>query len=280
MGVCDIMDFLLHYGKRYKKSIDDIRKTDDEEERRKKKKKLLPAITPAGVFNRDNGDHLVSYSGCLCVDLDHLTNLEEAKDELSSFPGLMYCGLSVSGKGLFLLIKLAKPDKYLDHQRAIWRDLRVLGFEPDLVTSAINRTRFVSYDPYPVVWFNPIPYEKEETGKTESFETKSFERKDTKRQYAGNGFSDADKVERCINQIVSRQLDITANRDDWINIGLALADRFGNSGRVYFHQVSRFYPKYNFRESDNKYNELLMHHKGKITIATFFKICSNWGMRW
>ena len=269
------MDFILIYGKKYKKFIDDIRRTQDSKERRNKKVRFLPVITPAGVFNRDCGDHLVSYSGCICVDLDHLTSIEEVKDELISFPGLMYCGLSVSGNGLFMLIKVARPEKYFDHQRAIWSDLGALGIEPDPMTSGINRTRFVSYDPNPVVWFNPLPYEKEECGEMESFERKPPMRPNTE-----NGLSDADKVERCIEQIVSRKLDITANREDWVRIGFALAEQFGNSGREYFHQISRFYPRYNYRESDAKYSDCLKRHNGKVTIGTFFKKCSAWGIRW
>lgn len=53
------------------------------------------------------------------------------------------------------------------------------------------------------------------------------------------------------------QVDITEEYNDWINLGFALAGAFREDGRPLFHQLSRFYPKYNQQETDAKFDECL-----------------------
>ena len=85
-------------------------------------------------------------------------------------------------------------------------------------------------------------------------------------------------VETVIGRIEARHLDITADYKDWITIGLALADGFGESGRSYFHNVSRFYPKYKAKEADKVYSQCVKSHKGQVTIRTFFQKAKDAGV--
>ena len=85
-------------------------------------------------------------------------------------------------------------------------------------------------------------------------------------------------VEMVIGRIEARHLDITADYKDWITIGLALADGFGESGRSYFHNVSRFYPKYKAKETDKVYSQCVKSHKGQVTIRTFFQKAKDAGV--
>ncbi len=273
----ELMTFLLHTGKEYQEQIERIRSVEDKDDRRALKKEL-PAIIPAGVFRRyDGSDHLFALSGCLSVDLDHIQDVETAKMELGAFPGLVYCGLSVSGKGLFLIIRLARPELYLDQQRAVWEDLRRLGYEPDVQTCNLNRSRFVSYDPDPVVRFNPEPYEGIlEEKKVEVCKAKEEPTRRTNKEW----LSEAEKVERCIEQITSHGIDITADRRDWLRVAFALSGIFGETGREYFHEVSRFYPKYTRKESDRVYSDCLRRNNGRVGLGSFFSLCGDYGIRW
>ena len=78
------------------------------------------------------------------------------------------------------------------------------------------------------------------------------------------------EIESIIQQIESKQIDIATAYCDWRDIGFALADSFGESGRDYFHRISNFYPVYSPTECDIQYNNCLKAKGQGITLKTFF----------
>lgn len=86
------------------------------------------------------------------------------------------------------------------------------------------------------------------------------------------------RVEKYINAIRAKATDITDNYKNWLNVGFALANEFGETGRQYFHEVSRCYLKYNYADADKKYTGLLKNNKGGISIGTFFHLCKEHGI--
>ena len=54
-------------------------------------------------------------------------------------------------------------------------------------------------------------------------------------------------------QIEDRQLDITDGYENWLNIAMALANEFGESGRGFFHRASMYNAGYEAAECDKKY---------------------------
>lgn len=134
--------------------IEAIRKSQNPEERRALKASL-PCITPSGIFQQRNANQLIQHSGLLCIDIDgaenpHISNWEVLKQEVSSFPGLYYAGLSASGRGIFLLIKIADPQRHDVYFRAIAEDLKKQGIIVDMHCRDLARLRGASYDPHPV----------------------------------------------------------------------------------------------------------------------------------
>ena len=85
-------------------------------------------------------------------------------------------------------------------------------------------------------------------------------------------------VERCCREIARRGIDITATYDDWFHVGAALAS-LGERGRSLFHLVSAQNDKYKPAETDRKFSNCL-HDINKISIGTFFHICSRYGINW
>lgn len=75
-----------------------------------------------------------------------------------------------------------------------------------------------------------------------------------------------------LSRLESSQTDITANYSDWRDIGFALTDEFGESGRKYFHRISRFYPGYSQIDCDKQYNNCLKSTGHGITLKTFFHL--------
>ena len=78
-------------------------------EYRQLKQRQLPFVTPHGVFSRRKSDALISASGLVVVDIDHLASLEEAeqlRDHLFEDPylGTRLAFVSPGGLGVKLFI--------------------------------------------------------------------------------------------------------------------------------------------------------------------------------
>ena len=58
---------------------------------------------------------------------------------------------------------------------------------------------------------------------------------------AGNDEAKLDDVERLVAAVEAKGVDLTADYERWRNIGFALTDALGESGRDFFHRLSRFY---------------------------------------
>jgi hypothetical protein len=72
-----------------------------------------------------------------------------------------------------------------------------------------------------------------------------------------------------IHQLRTHPADITGDYHQWFEIGCALANEFGESGRDYFHQVSQYYPGYDLPETDHLFDNALTKQY-RYGIGTFF----------
>jgi hypothetical protein len=80
----------------------------------------------------------------------------------------------------------------------------------------------------------------------------------------------SDEVERIIQSIEANRTDITSTYSDWVNIGFAFADEFGENGRNLFHRVSQFYPGYSVPECDKQFDNCLKSKGHGVSLKTFF----------
>jgi hypothetical protein len=87
-----------------------------------------------------------------------------------------------------------------------------------------------------------------------------------------------DDIETVVRRIEARCLDITGDYSSWRDVGFALADGLGDAGRDYYHRVSRFYPKYDVKETDKQYDRCVKSKKGGITVKTFFQKAKDMGV--
>ena len=89
----------------------------------------------------------------------------------------------------------------------------------------------------------------------------------------------ATKVEKLIDLLKSSHTDITADYNDWLKVGFALASEFGESGRSYFHDISRMNHGYDATQCDKKYDECLKSDNGRTGISTLFYLSEQQGIR-
>ena len=260
--------------KEYKDDILRLRAVFDKETRNALKRSL-PQATISGVFSPTRAkNNLSQHSGLICVDIDAKDNpdildWETLKQDLSVLPQIAYCALSVSGKGLFLVIPLRYPEKHLQQFRQLQIDFRKMGIMIDSACSDITRLRCLSYDEHPIINENATLYEGVyvEKPKHKSFPT----------CFIYEGENTSAEVAVCCRKIQQCGIDITASYDDWLKVGCALAT-LGESGRSLFHICSRQNAKYNAAKTDKMFTDLLRRNYQQVNIGTFFWMCKQYGI--
>lgn len=86
------------------------------------------------------------------------------------------------------------------------------------------------------------------------------------------------RVESVVQEIEQKHIDITEDYENWLRIGFAFANEFGEGGRNLFHRVSKLCNKYNAHEADVQYDKCLKSRGSGVTIATFFGYAKETGI--
>jgi hypothetical protein len=237
----------------YKKEVTKIRKCNNETAR-KQLKQGLPAVTPSGVFEGcRRADKLVEHSGLICLDIDRkdnpdLPDWDAVKGHLSNYSSLAYCGLSVSGNGLFVVVPIKHFDQHLQHFFALQQFFQVgLGITVDKACKDVSRLRGISYDPHPYI-----------NHSAEVFDAIVLPKNDSKSvNFIANSSSEAINLRHVVRAVERQKIDITPSYQEWRNVGFALANSFGEEGRLYYHRLSRFHPNYCEASCNRQYNSCL-----------------------
>lgn len=88
----------------------------------------------------------------------------------------------------------------------------------------------------------------------------------------------SNEIEIVTLRIEAASIDIAPNYADWRDLGFALADALGESGRSYYHRLSSFYSGYNQSETDKQFNACLASHGHGITIKTLYHLAKSAGI--
>ena len=88
----------------------------------------------------------------------------------------------------------------------------------------------------------------------------------------------SNEIETITQRIEAASVDIAPNYADWRDLGFALADALGESGRNYYHRLSRFYPSYSQSETDKQYSACLDSHGHGVTIKTLYHLTKSAGV--
>ena len=81
-----------------------------------------------------------------------------------------------------------------------------------------------------------------------------------------------------VSRIEENKTDLTANYSHWLDIGYALAQAFGESGRNYYHRISRFNHRYSPDRCDIQYDTCLKGKGPEVAINTFFHLVKQAGL--
>jgi len=248
------------------------------------KRTKIPAITYAGIFTARSNNKLVTQSNITILDLDHCQKPAELKDYLKTDPYVFAAFVSPGGDGLKVAIKSEfgnDPEEYkkmyfslIDYFSATYRiptkDERTNHTEEtkpgiDLSCSDLARLCILSSDPDLYVnsnaeFYKPISIKSISLNKLPQLN------------------SHEDEIRKVVEQIEANHLDITNGYSNWLNIGFALHNALGTSGREYFHKVSQHSSKYKVSDCDKQYDQIEKSRKTGITIKTFFQYAKDYGI--
>ena len=86
------------------------------------------------------------------------------------------------------------------------------------------------------------------------------------------------EVDVVLSRIEGFRIDLTTDYRDWLKLGFAFSDEFGQAGRDYFHRVSRFYCGYDPAECDRQFDRCLRSKISGISIKSFFAAAKDAGV--
>ena len=266
----------LALGERYQEQIFRLRDCSNKDERSYYKKQL-PMMTTSGVFRGGRkADCLAAYSGLICIDIDEADNTEVSdfdklkENVLCNIKEVAYAARSVGGRGFYAIIPLKYPELHKQQFKQLQQDFAWLGITIDQACSDVCRLRCLSYDEAPYINEDAVTY----TGVHQEPKQPKWQ------SWQRNSFSDDidEQVYQACKEIELRRIDMTDCYEDWIAIGFSLAT-LGESGREYFHIVSRQSPKYKPRETEQKFSSFLRSCSNGYSIGTFFYYCKRFGVR-
>lgn len=277
-------------------------------EKSKEESKLLkislPAITPSGIFFKRSAGCLAEPTNLICIDIDGKDNLsildiEDIKKRLSKLSYIMYCGLSVSGTGVFCIIPYLDYENHKFHFNALEQEFKEMGIVVDSSCSDICRLRFYSYDANPHINPDAEVYthtlEKKEIKSHQIIAVEYIPNQSTQEavwDVSSEEFlllptnldnvnalplSKTLTVEKFLDKVLDRQIDITCVYADWIAICHIIKNLFDEDGRALFHQISSFYPNYDFDEADHKYSSVV-RWRYKYNSDRIFEIAAKYGV--
>ena len=192
---CNLLEELI--SNKYEQQQKEVRNESDSIKQDLLKMKM-PVLLPSGIFKGAKGaKNLVKHTGLIAIDIDekdnrHITNFFDLKNEICKIQNVAYCGLSIRGKGYFLIIPITHPDKHRLHFQWIEKYFAKSRIIIDPSGINVNRLRFYSYDPQ--AYFNHSAKPLQAYYKPAEKQTKQLPQKRTAWQKStGNVYEDAKK---------------------------------------------------------------------------------------
>jgi hypothetical protein len=231
------------------------------------KRSNIPGVTVSGTFpNERQASKIGAHSGFISVDFDNLGDeIDTARAELYADPHTYAGFVSVSGTGLCLIVRI-DGSKHLESFLGLERYyFAKYGYQIDQACKDINRLRFVSHDsdaylPMKSKVFDQLPEKR------------------VGRPVKHKAVIDSnDDFAHVLRQIQEQRIDLTTSYEAWIEIGMAIKSKYGDSGAQYFHAVSQYHPGYDEAKTTRKYESFST--TGGVTIASFYHHAKQAGLQ-
>ena len=257
-------------------------------------KMQLPCMIPQGVCPSAHNDGFTSYTDVLCLDIDiekpgkqpngnELFGVSELKHFFASLDYVAYCGLSLGGLGVFVLIPIADHERHADYWKSWEMICKKVGITVDPATKNIARKRIMSYDPSAhyneaALIFDLLP--GDEVQHPQQRHQAQRPRYDAPPcDVVLEGATDEERMKAAAHDAIARHIDMTSDYNDWVRLGASIANTLGENGRSLFHDLSSFNGGYDYHEADRKYTSILNGDAPRSCgFGTFFRMCKDNGV--
>ena len=158
-GTLTINQFLDDcFSGKYQEQVEAIRGEQDKDQRDALKRTILPAVTIQSEVCGQRKKELCKNNAVICLDFDGIDDIETAKQKVFTVPYVLAVCTSASGRGLFAIAALSKPETNL---KVVLENMQAdFEFNIDKSCSDVSRLRFVTYDPDLLVKDGVVPYEE------------------------------------------------------------------------------------------------------------------------
>lgn len=260
--------------------VETLRGTISQDEYKRIKIESLPCVTLSGIFEHRDSKGLVRHSGLMQIDIDNVEAYDPLYESICRDNYTYVCFKSPGGRGIKAIVKVSPS---AETHRDQFKALEVyyqnqLGIKIDSQCIDLSRCMLLSFDPN--VYCNPLSDVFEEVF---SHSDSTFQKPKNIAYPAYEKTPDPGAPHQVIESIIASLerggIDITESYADWIKAGFALCETFGESGRGYFHRISRMYPDYSFKVVDSKYTELLSRNNGNTKISSLIYMAQQAGVR-
>lgn len=284
----------------------ELRSIADPDMRRQYKSKMFDYVTFSGQFTYRSASNFVAHTALFCFDFDHLQSQVQydlLRQLLIDDPYLRTILLfrSPSGDGMKWVVEsplyeplgllpniYVRKQDIVENHKKIYTSIatyieQTYGVKPDK-TSDVSRACYLPYDPdcyhqFPLGIPQPDNYIKILERCRAKQEAQAPKLNGQNGQYGQNGQvgfgSDVHAtIEKMVTSIEQRHLDITADYNQWVKIGFAIANALGASGSGYFHRISQYHPRYDYDQTERLYASCLRSNNGSVTLGTLVYLMS------
>ena len=281
-------------GNDYKNKTHELRAISNKKQAQVFKATNFDYCTFSGVFNSRSNTGLKKYSGLLCVDFDHLQNIDVLRNQLlkDEYFDTQLLFVSPSGDGLKWVIPIpSNQETHGNYFDAIANYiLQIYYVEIDKSGRDISRACFLPHDPHAFIkkdevimskkTFNPNDWtNSSKTAKQAGVEIDKYSNipNGNLANWQNDNLTEMD-IETITAQIEATAVDIAPNYPDWVKLGFALVDALGERGRSYYHRISCFYPSYSQSKTDEQFDKCLKSKGQGITKKTFLYFAKEAGV--
>ena len=250
---------------KYDKEITKARilKNNDHEKEYKEFKKTLPMFTACCTYRGQRAkENIVNYNGLCCIDIDHLQDVQKAKADIKTLPFVLYAAKSISGKGLFCLIRLSgKMEDYKAQFEALKEDFKNLGYAIDESCKDVSRLRIISKDTEPYINYQAEVYNKKKVViPSTNYQAPSQTHNQNKDCVMA-------ELQNIMQDVTKNHLQLSKNHSDTLYISNVLSSICGEEGRKYLHIIRQQRGNYDPIKTDSLFDYSLEHNTTKYSMA-------------
>jgi len=266
---------------KYAPVLQRIHDTIDEAERKHLKSNELAACTPSATWKDRKSETTVpdTLNGWVQFDIDGINDAGKAaelREQLKRIPEIGFCGLSASSRNLWGLVKVKHPEKAVQHFEQLRADFARYGITIDSVGKP-KQLRFYTFDPQAyiakrVTEYVGLPKPKQAP-------------KPKPKPYGGAYRDQYEEVRQAVKVIEQTGTDIARDHDEYLKLGMGIANQFGESGREILHAILRQWHRYSenpsmhYAQNDHNYSNYLRYPDKQCDITAFWKLFYQAGLR-